>query len=92
MRHELNNLVFRLRQLRRQAAPYEARCAVLPALRAQAAPASEFETCWLTYFEGQTAARLAACGAGPQLLPEARTAGLEREADLLGAYLAAPVV
>ncbi|MCR5889605.1 hypothetical protein LRS06_17865 [Hymenobacter sp. J193] len=77
--------ISRLR-LQRQAAPYEARLAALPALRAWTGPVRhpEREENWLALLEGEAEyALFYTCGAGPQRLLQARLAGLEREAELL---------
>lgn len=95
-RHQLTALGFRLRQLQRQAAPYEARLRAIPALRAWAGPVPDpaRETLWLDFIEQEAAATLrTVCGAGPQLLLTTRIAGLTHETALLEEALAglAPV-
>ncbi len=84
--HQLGNLRYALRQLRARAAPYEARLVAAPALRAWGPPSpigAAREAIWLRQFEDEAQVELAACGAGPQLLLEARIAGLAHEVQLL---------
>ena len=77
--------------LRRQTAPYEARWAAAPALRAYPGPVAdpEQEANWLTIFELEAKRQLRKVATERRLL-EARLAGLEREAELLAEILAAP--
>jgi len=91
--HHARRLRRELAALRDRAAPYEARLAALPALRAGAGSGAQpaHEENWLALFasEAEEALRLT-CGAGPQRLLEARLAGLEHEAALLREILSAP--
>ncbi|WP_211289905.1 hypothetical protein [Hymenobacter chitinivorans] len=84
--HHAGRLCYELNQLRLKAAPYEARLAALPALRAFTGPVKHpaREENWLALLESETeTALLYDCGRGPQKLLEARIAGLEREAEVL---------
>ncbi|TGE24884.1 XRE family transcriptional regulator [Hymenobacter aquaticus] len=84
--HHAGRLRYELEQLRLKAAPYEARLAALPALRAYTGPVKDAarEANWLALLEVEAeTALLYDCGAGPQKLLEARIAGLEREAEVL---------
>ncbi|AMR27193.1 hypothetical protein A0257_08845 [Hymenobacter psoromatis] len=92
--HHARRLRRELAALRDRAAPYEARLAALPALRAGtgsgARPAHEEN--WLALFASEAEeALLFTCGAGPQRLLEARLAGLEHEAALLREILGSDV-
>ncbi|MGI4873512.1 MAG: hypothetical protein ACRYFX_20340 [Janthinobacterium lividum] len=94
-RHRATNLRYELAQLQARAACHQARLVALPALRAYAGPVPHpaQEKSWLDLFESEALAALCDdCGAGPQALLAARLAGLEREAELLEALLAAPPV
>ncbi len=91
-RHHANRLRYELEALRRQAAPYLARLAALPALRAYEGPVANpaHEENWLALLEGEALQALEqVCGPGAQALLEARIAGLEREAEVLAERLAA---
>lgn len=91
-RHYANRTRAKLEALRRAATAYEARYAALPALRASPLPHPdpEADANWITLFELEAKQALrTTCGAGPQLLLAARLAGLEREAEVLAAGLAA---
>ncbi|UOQ51037.1 hypothetical protein [Hymenobacter cellulosivorans] len=84
--HHASRLRYELADLRLKAAPYEARLAALPALRAFPEPVKNpaHEENWLALLETEAeTALLYDCGAGPQKLLEARIAGLEREAEVL---------
>ncbi len=89
-RYQAGNLRYALAQMRRRAAPYEARLAAAPALRAwPGAAARALEARWLDSFEEEAVEKLRIdCGPGPQKMLEARLAGLEHEAALLDALLA----
>ncbi|SHL24011.1 hypothetical protein [Hymenobacter psychrotolerans] len=90
-RHHADRLRYQLRQLRRHAAPYEARLAAVPALRAWTGPVSDpaREARWLATFEAEAMEALAQhYGAGPQRLLEARISALDHEAALLESLLA----
>ncbi len=68
-----------------------ARLAAAPALRAYTDPLPNpaRDAGWIALFEGEALDGLRArCGAGPQTLLAARLAGLEREAEVLEAWLA----
>lgn len=85
-RHLIRNQQYTLERMRERAAPYEARLAALPALRAWTGPVPHptQEENWLALFEAEAVEALGNdCGAGPRRLLEARIAGLEREAELL---------
>lgn len=85
-RHHAYRLRYELEALRRQAAPYTACLAALPALRAYAGPVTNpaREENWLALLEGEAHQALSyTCGPGPQALLEARADGLEREAERL---------
>ena len=87
-RYHAGQLRRALERMRRRAAPYEARLAALPALRAWTGPVDkpDHEKNWLALFEAEAVAALAnECGAGSQRLLAARLAGLEHEAALLEA-------
>lgn len=89
--HHAENGRYELESMRRQAAPYLARLAALPALRAWTGPVRnpEREQRWLASFEAEAMQALSwQCGAGPQRMLEARIAGLEQEAQLLELLLA----
>ena len=89
--HQAGRLRHELADLRRRAAPYEARLAALPALRAWTGPVrdAKHEENWLALFEREAEQALRFdCGAGPQRLLEARIAGLDYEAELLAKTLA----
>ena len=91
-RAKAQSVALQLAILRRRAAPYEARLAAAPALRAYPGPISspEDEGIWLTHFEREALGQLrTTCGATAQWLLEGRLAGLEREAELLAEVLAA---
>ncbi|TGE15775.1 hypothetical protein [Hymenobacter elongatus] len=92
-RVRIQTLELELETLRRRAAPYVARLAAAPALRAYPGPVAspEDEQDWLTFFELEARRQLrTTCGATAQRLLEARLAGLRCEAELLAEYLEAP--
>ncbi|RSK42979.1 hypothetical protein [Hymenobacter perfusus] len=92
LQHQLTNLRYRLENLQRQAQPYLNRLLAVPALRAWPGPVSnpEREARWLDSFEQEAVQMLRdVCGRGPQLLLQARIAGLEQETALLEAALGA---
>ncbi|RYU82426.1 hypothetical protein [Hymenobacter persicinus] len=85
--HHLRNLRYKLKLMQTRAVPFEARLKALPALRAWTGPVRNpaLEENWLALFEAEAQSGLLDdCGAGPQKLLEARIAGLEREAEVLG--------
>lgn len=89
-RYHAGRLRHELETMRRRAAPFAARYAALPSLRAWTGPVDdpEREARWLDGFEQDAAYELRyVCGAGPQRLLEARIAGLEREAAMLAETL-----
>ena len=91
-RYRILRLGQALEVLRRKAAPYEARLAALPTLRAWTGPDPEpaQAAAWLDRFEAEAVAALGyVCGIGPQRLLEARIAGFEREAEVLENLLGA---
>ena len=91
--HHARRLRRELAALRERAAPYEARLAALPALRAGAGARPAHEENWLALFASEAEeALLFTCGAGPQRLLEARLAGLEHEAALLREILGGDVM
>ena len=92
VRHQLTNLRYRLESLRRQAVPYHNRLLAVPALRAWTGPVPnpEREARWLDSFEQEAVHKLRdVYGQSPQLLLQARIAGLEQEIALLEVALAA---
>ena len=91
-RYEAFRLRHRLAAMQAKATQLTARLAALPALRAYAGEVKNpaREAGWLALFEGEALDGLRDdCGPGPQRLLEARLAGLEREAELLGELLTA---
>ncbi|RIY10818.1 hypothetical protein D0T11_09150 [Hymenobacter rubripertinctus] len=85
-RVKMQGLELELATLHRRAAPYLARLAAAPALRAYPGPVAnpEDEADWLTIFElGARRQLREKCGATARLLLEARLAGLRCEAELL---------
>ncbi|NVO32783.1 hypothetical protein [Hymenobacter lapidiphilus] len=91
---KIQGLELQLTILSRRAAPYVARLAAAPALRAYPGPIAnpEDKTNWLTIFELEARRQLRNnCGATARLLLEARLAGMQREAELLTEALAAGI-
>ncbi|MBT2557218.1 helix-turn-helix transcriptional regulator [Hymenobacter sp. ISL-91] len=83
---KIQGLELQLVKLQQRAAPYVARLAATPALRAYPGLVddAEDEAAWLTIFELEARRQLREhCGATARLLLEARLAGLQREAELL---------
>ncbi|WP_019948644.1 hypothetical protein [Hymenobacter aerophilus] len=85
-RAKMQHLELQLATLHRRAAPYLARLAIAPALRAYPGPVAspEDEAGWLTVFELEARRQLREhCGATARLLLETSLAGVRREAELL---------
>ncbi|WP_046246156.1 helix-turn-helix domain-containing protein [Hymenobacter terrenus] len=90
-RYQILRLQRELKSMRKRAAQFEARLRAVPALRAWTGPVRNpaREAGWLALFEEEAVDGLRDdCGAGQQLLLEARIAGLEHETGLLAAAVA----
>ena len=87
IRRQATLLRYQLRQMQRQAPPYELRLTALGALRAYQGPTKPPENSWLAW--GETIDLLQSrCGRGPQAIVAARLAGVELEITQLEALLA----